>query len=152
MMDAILQVSLQYGQHSQENNFSELLIEPIFPVPPVVNNPPPVERPQVSPEIFPVAQPIAWQPLLWAPLPLIVGGGHLPEMSWHLSVVNGGYPRGIRTGEEISPETIAENTEHLDVRAWTVRGMKTSSYRYISAHAGQIGQQSVRILYPAPSR
>jgi|694.fasta_scaffold00672_18 protocatechuate 3,4-dioxygenase beta subunit len=132
LMDAIVGVSVRSGEHSQENNFSELKVQLIPPPPPP---PPPVvnlERPNVGRETFPRIQPILWQPITWSPLPLIVGGGHLPEMTWHLSVVNGGYPRGARTGEVVSSDTVQEQADYLDFRTWTVRGMKSSHYRHIS--------------------
>lgn len=132
LMDAIVGVSVRSGEHSQENNFSELKVQIIPPPPPP---PPPVvnlERPNVGRELFPGIQPILWQPITWSPLPLIVGGGHLPEMTWHLSVVNGGYPRGARTGEVVSSDMVQEQADYLDFRTWTVRGMKASHYRHIS--------------------
>jgi len=133
LLDAIFVVQLMPGVHSMENNFSEIVVKPVIPPPPPEPRPQPVfERPLVSSEIFPAIQPILWQPLVWSPLPLIVGGGHLPEMTWHLSVVNGGSPRGVRNGEEISPQTLVDNADHLDFRTWTVRGMRASNYRYIS--------------------
>jgi protocatechuate 3,4-dioxygenase beta subunit len=150
LLDAIFVVTLMPGVHSVENNFSEILVEPETPVPPVDRPQPPLERPLFSPELFPGVQPIQWQPLLWSPLPLIVGGGHLPEMTWHLSVVNGGAPRGARNGEEISPRTLAENTDHIDFRTWTVRGLKTSNYRYISNRLDATALENTQSVFYIP--
>jgi serine-aspartate repeat-containing protein C/D/E len=147
LMDVIFAVPLLPGQLSVENNFSEIIITPEIPVPPIVTPPPGLDRMEVGRETFPGVAPIPWQPILWAPLPLIIGGGHLPEMTWHLSVINGGFPRGARNGEEISVETVVDNTELLDYRTWTVQGMKSSNYRYISNPRSERMSKNQSIFY-----
>ncbi|MBX3421319.1 MAG: carboxypeptidase regulatory-like domain-containing protein [Pirellulaceae bacterium] len=147
LRDAIFAIELQVGEHSMENNFSEVQTEPIFPPPPPLPPPPLLERPLVDRELFPGLQPILWQPLRWAPLPLIVGGGHLPEMTWHLSVVNGGFPRGMRNGDPISPETVQDQANLLDVQSWTVRGMRSSQYRFTSLTPNTPDSESPAAFY-----
>lgn len=112
--DAILNVSLAPGSASIENNFSEIAIEapPIEPPadPPIsqIDNPESPILPARTPlETFPgairlisFAQPIAptTPPRYfdeWA-------------VSWHLSVINGGYPNG-------------DNTDELALRSGSVR-------------------------------
>jgi protocatechuate 3,4-dioxygenase beta subunit len=97
--DAIVAIPLQYGQHAQENNFSEVtLTEEPPPPPPPPPTPPPVERPPVFG--FP-AYPFA-PPLLFVPgappikPPGIFGGSSkVVGYTWHLSVMNAGWPRSI---------------------------------------------------------
>jgi hypothetical protein len=93
--DAILQIPLMAGQSSRENNFSEVLVQRVVvpplqppPAPPVWSPvslliPPPVEPP-IVPLDMPRAIPF---------IPVYGAGGDL-RMSWHLSVVDGGTPRG----------------------------------------------------------
>ncbi len=90
--DAILKIALTVGMHAQENNFSEVLIQQLPPPPQPPIDPPP-ERPNPSPDNFakpmqPLAYPIPERVL--SPLYLSTGR----NVTWHLSVINAGYPRG----------------------------------------------------------
>lgn len=94
--DAILQVPLAVGQHSQFNNFSEVQVTPVFnppPPPPEIplppENPPPplllrITPPPTPPDIF-----------IPPPAATIVTGG-AGEYTWHLSVIDAGTPRVAR--------------------------------------------------------
>jgi protocatechuate 3,4-dioxygenase beta subunit len=93
--DAILLVSLTAGSRSAENNFSEILIEkPVTPVPPV---PPPaipiIDVIAPPPGLFPFTPKVAafGDRVQYRP-PMIADGEY--EVTWHLSVINGGFPRG----------------------------------------------------------
>lgn len=132
MMDMIWAVVLMPGDHSVENNFSELIVvtNPQFPPPP--ENEFPFERINVSPEIFPGMKPLGFAPQTYSPPPIILGTGGVSDVTWHLSIINGGTPRGARNGEDIAPDVIVENSDHLNFRTWTVKGMRASNYRYIS--------------------
>jgi hypothetical protein len=132
LTNAIFSAMVQPGQHLQNNNFSELVLKPETPVPPVQNPPPEYRRPDPGRELFTRPDPLRFDPLIWAPLPLIVGAGPAPEMTWHLSIVNGGMPRGAKAGQLVSTEKMEDSADHLNYRSWTVRGMRTSNYRYIS--------------------
>ncbi len=101
--DEIVMIPLAYGQHSQENNFSEVNIQP---EPPRNPPPPPFNPPPPPPEKAPVFAPpgILPPPFLWAPqhyipkIPSVIStsddvGGY----TWHLSVINAGHPRSILT-------------------------------------------------------
>ncbi len=92
--DAILQLFVGAGQTSANNNFSEIAIEdpPVFP-PPEYPTPDPVTRPLAPIETFET------------PIRPMAFGIHLDpnqqfffadewQVSWHLSVINGGFPRG----------------------------------------------------------
>ena len=134
--DAILLVSLEAGQHSMENNFSEILTRPqnrppqVPPLPP--GTPPEPPKISVTPPVFAKLPPITAVPLPWSPLPIVVGASLETPPTWHLSVINGGFPRGRRAGQPVRDAEVARKAELLNVRAWTVRGMRTSSWRIVS--------------------
>lgn len=92
--DAIVRIPLGAGQHSQSNNFSEVLVTRNIIPPPPPNPPMPPLTPPV-PFVFPNLQA--------PPLPLLdlnvpaspnIDGGGMPSYTWHLSVINRGAPRG----------------------------------------------------------
>lgn len=92
--DAILRIALSVGGNSQLNNFSEVKVEPQLPPPPQF---PPVVVPPprftvggftpVSPFLYAGALPVAPQQ------PGLFGSRGIGN-AWHLSVINGGVPRG----------------------------------------------------------
>lgn len=131
--DAILAVAVNPAQASRENNFSEIIVQASPPTPPLPPPSPTPSRPDV-----PLPPPRGPAPFLtqdfpiWAPLPLIVGAGHDAPPTWHLSVINGGYPRGHRGGETVDEGTLAKLTERLDLYVWSVTGMQNSSWRIVS--------------------
>ncbi|MBW3597251.1 MAG: carboxypeptidase regulatory-like domain-containing protein, partial [Planctomycetes bacterium] len=92
--DAVVRIILPAGANSQSNNFSEVrvqrLVTPRPPETPLVPSP---EQPipQAAPAI---ALPPVLPPPLLPPPPEVgmLGGGE--AFTWHLSVVNGGAPRG----------------------------------------------------------
>ncbi|MFO0941130.1 MAG: SpaA isopeptide-forming pilin-related protein [Pirellulales bacterium] len=135
LQDIIMAVVVMPGDNSVENNFSELAVEPQTPVPPIERPPTDLTKPIVSPELFPGMQPLPFQPLSYSPPPIILGAGGASDVTWHLSIINGGTPRGARNGDDITPDVIVENSDHLNFRSWTVRGMRASNYRYISLNA-----------------
>ncbi len=129
--DAILLVSVEAGQHSTDNNFSEVITRPVAPPPP---RDPPRDPPKKSfePDSFTRLPPISAAPQPWSPLPLIIGAGHDAPPTWHLSVINGGFPRGRRAGQPLRATDVARKTELLNVRSWTVKGMQSSTWRIVS--------------------
>jgi serine-aspartate repeat-containing protein C/D/E len=149
-LDAILAISVEAGQSSQENNFSEVIAKPEIQL--VV---PPPELPSTPPKIFETqpfyaaATQLSWQPLTWAPLPLLIGYGHQAPPTWHLSVINGGAPRGIRNGEPLDRQTIANQADRLNFDAWTVRGLKDSTWRIVSTNPS-LNRESQRIVFDLP--
>ncbi|MEZ6105798.1 MAG: hypothetical protein R3B96_06675 [Pirellulaceae bacterium] len=91
--DAILRIALGVGQHSQLNNFSEVRVE-LPPPPPEPPRETPPENPitELPPDSFPILyghENVDTDPLIrfsvFAP-----GNAY----TWHLSVINGGIPRG----------------------------------------------------------
>ena len=125
--DTLLQIPLAIGQHSQLNNFSEVVITPTIipplpPRPPLTPPPPPVVQPLLPPE-----PPI----LLFIPPPQaeqIVTGGDA-GWTWHLSVIDAGTPRISQRSTRISdkvfrPAALVEQTqwkaERLRQGVWTI--------------------------------
>ena len=120
--DVIAMIPLAYGDHSQENNFSEVNIQPEppkNPPPPPFNPPPP---PPVTPPVFP-PQAIYQPPFLWAPsyyvpkIPSVIStSDDVSGYTWHLSVVNAGFPRSIVTSEvhfQLASQTDAANWQNV---------------------------------------
>ncbi|MDR2757049.1 MAG: hypothetical protein LBC20_15240 [Planctomycetaceae bacterium] len=113
--DEIQEIVLTSGQNGFDYNFGEL--EPPVTPPPVTQPPssPPTLLPPYSPN-YPVGalgQPSGIAPPSWQP-PLVgetlrtgYGGGGLPNgYSWHLSVINAGYPRDLDSGMSITAQAI----------------------------------------------
>ncbi len=121
--DAIVSIPLQYGQHARENNFSEVLTQPPPPIipPPPILPPPPTPVPPVKPPVFgPPGIPYV-PPLVFSPNPPVIlppdifgGSSNVIGYTWHLSVVNAGWPRSITTGEAPFQLTSAS----IDVVGW----------------------------------
>ncbi len=95
--DAIVRIPLAAGGASLENNFSELRIvrTHLPPEPP----PPELLRPARYVPLIPPAIPwnpaVADAPRVIEHIPVYQAASALP-MTWHLSIVNGGHPRGQR--------------------------------------------------------
>ena len=140
--DAILNIGLIGGQVSENNNFSELVI--VEPPPPVVPPPPPpivlppperitpepptiVSAPADDVGLTQLVSYLAPQPPLRLPsvaAPLAARDEW--NVTWHLSVINGGYPRGESadaiTYREVSfQQRDADwNAEDYRIGRWTV--------------------------------
>lgn len=134
--DGILMVSVEPNQHSFENDFSEVVTtpppKPPLPPPPFDKPPPPPEKVVVTPDIWVTPPPMRWEPLLWSPAEPLIGVGHQAPPTWHLSVINAGYPRGRRSGQAVADNEVAQQAELLDLQAWQVRGMKESRWTIVS--------------------
>ncbi len=116
--DAIVQIPLLAGQSSLENNFSEVLVEQI---------PPPLESPPTNPPVLTTFVLAAPPPLPWNLAPIDVprsistipvhGAGGIMQMTWHLSVVDGGNPRNETPSEDQSPGRW-RTVSHLSRTQW----------------------------------
>ncbi len=101
--DAIVQIPVRPGQTSQENNFSEVLVERtgFQPVPAL-----PERLPWTPPGVV-VPPPLPWVataidvPRQVTSIP-VYGSGGVTRMAWHLSVVNGGSPRSDLRDQDLS--------------------------------------------------
>lgn len=95
--DAIALIPLTAGQASVENNFSEVLFVGVVPrlvFPPPLTPPPPFVPPP-APLAAAVLRPSSAM-VLPVPEPLPYGrGGYVQNYTWHLSIIDAGYPRGV---------------------------------------------------------
>ncbi len=148
-LDAILAISIDAGQASGENNFSEVRVKKDNPVPPLEKVPPPSEKLYETPPRYEPFAPIYAAPVLWQPLPLLIGYGHVETPTWHLSVINGGYPRGLLNGEPVAENEVAEQADRLNVYAWSVRGLKDSTWQIVSTNP-EINRSSRRMVFDLP--
>lgn len=105
--DAILNVSLTAGSASNENNFSEITIESPPPQDPPPPEDPPIDQIDDRPEIVSIVNtpsrliPATIRLVSFAqPIAATTPTRYFDEwaVSWHLSVINGGYPNGDDTG------------------------------------------------------
>jgi protocatechuate 3,4-dioxygenase beta subunit len=91
--DAIVRIPLGAGQHSEQNNFSEVRVARNFIIPPPPNPPlPPLTPPAVLNFPNPIAPPPPLLPVI--PNSVFQDAGGMPAFTWHLSVINSGAPRG----------------------------------------------------------
>ncbi len=147
--DAIASVNVAPGTTSVENNFSEVAVN--YEPPPVE---PPVEPPTFPPPRIPITPvpPPTQIPLSQAPgfsPPVANGGGYQGQTigsvgligklrSWHLSIINGGHPRGDGVEvERVSPDWMNEAARNS--RATALRSAEWSiptSYGYAETDAG----------------
>jgi hypothetical protein len=93
--EAIAAIVLGAGQSSVENDFSVVVFAqpvPFVPQPPAPPQPPLFIPPSISPAPAPLPPP-ALPPVV---APYIYSNGAVAGMTWHLSVVDAGWPRGNR--------------------------------------------------------
>jgi serine-aspartate repeat-containing protein C/D/E len=119
--DAITLIPLQHGDNSIENNFSEVVVQPEpphTPPPPVPppETPPPPEKPRVFPPLALQQPPFLWAPQIWTPnIPSVISSSDdVGGYTWHLSVVNAGWPRSMAT----SAATFQLTASQMDVANW----------------------------------
>lgn len=146
--DGIMKVAVRGGVHSQENNFSEVLVLPVVEPP----RPPTIEEPTPDPPIPPtLGQPVIFDrvnppppgafpaagPLIGAPWVIGVnrldpGPGHDIPYTWHLSVINAGYPRGDRPDHEVDSAIAQKFSRRLDLQTWALMDVRESTWMVAS--------------------
>jgi protocatechuate 3,4-dioxygenase beta subunit len=116
--DAILSIQLSPGLESIENNFSELLVERM-PAPPIVA--PPVEFERVLEERFnlPFDEAAISIPVLAARRPLGLWDVYERRAAWHLSVINAGQTRIVRSMRQDVLPTGPDHRAAYPAVAWT---------------------------------
>ena len=116
--DVILGIAVDAGEESQRNNFSEVEIQIVLPPddPPINFLPTPekivLEYQEPLPEFFePKDIPFTRGEVAERVLPRFIG--EVDAVTWHLSVINGGYPRGaVQSGgqfKEVAMKRMREN-------------------------------------------
>ena len=147
--DAIVRISLPPGETSELNNFSEVAIRRDVTIPFDVPLPAPIPPVTPIPRIEVTPDPTVFVPPL--ELPLRTSSRVLVAWAntWHLSVIDGGLPRG--DGRSVSPRGpvwfdessnfyIQWNDESMDEMMWTmiVDGKTTGVFHFGMAHGTPI--------------
>jgi serine-aspartate repeat-containing protein C/D/E len=113
--DAILLIPLGAGQVTIENNFSEIVAQPLPPPP--APPPPRPEDPDSPNSIAPIEPLAIGLPPLYARKQAMLLEGVQRRVSWHLSVINGGSPRAT-TQSEIVAAPFRKASVVLESVAW----------------------------------
>ncbi|MFO0789857.1 MAG: SdrD B-like domain-containing protein [Pirellulales bacterium] len=141
--DAIVSVPLQYGQHSQENNFSEVIVAPEPPkLPPPPPSPPyPPPPPPEQPPVFgfpgiPYTPPLIFLPGAPPVTPPDIFGGSsgVVGYTWHLSVMNAGWPRSV-TPEEVR---VLLTSSTIDITGWKNAPMDQANWKLAVLDGNQV--------------
>ena len=113
--DVIFAIPLQYGEHAQENNFSEVTTT-LGPPPPLPPPPPPEQPPVFGPPGLPYVPPLIFLPYSppIRPPGIFGGSSDVVGYTWHLSVMNAGWPRSV-TPEEVKFQL---TSSQIDVNGW----------------------------------
>lgn len=127
--DAIVRIPLAIGQVSENNNFSEVIVqaEPEDPLIPSI--------PRIPPQVPPISLYIP--PLLVLPslpgggtsaLPMVYGGGTVggPGLTWHLSVINAGQPRDLASANEGG--AIWRQARYVEYTNWQADRMREAQW------------------------
>ncbi|MGE3780469.1 MAG: SdrD B-like domain-containing protein, partial [Pirellulaceae bacterium] len=126
--DAIIRIAVNPGQTSNNNNFSEIRVERSVVPPPPPDPPrfppnlPPVYTPPEVPAIpsLPGRNDPAPNYLAWSspriPVYFQASAGGL-GYTWHLSVINGGMPRDLESGES-EGDSVWRSANYLDTTMW----------------------------------
>jgi len=144
--DGLFAITVRGGANSRENNFSEILVKPTTPNPPNPDPPdpePPIPRVEGKPVVFERLNPPApgqfpgYAPLIGKPWiigvnPLDPGPGHDIPYTWHLSVINAGYPRGDRPENEVESALVQRFSRRLDLQSWAIQDMRESTWMVAS--------------------
>ncbi len=128
-MDAILNIGLGVGAHARVNNFSEVLIRDVPPPQQIPPTPPQLDRP-VSPIDTFTKLGMPYQPIIRLEIPPYRVFPRVNNVTWHLSIINGGKPRGEGL-EDDAVYRMASNREVLEV--WTPEEANQGVWRLFDA-------------------
>lgn len=154
--DDLYDIMVKSGDHGQQYNFGELRIPKETPPPEIYGNYSPTPDLNIPANIFyggngPYFNYTFEPPMLSTHTVNYFGGGGLPSAySWHLSVLNGGYPRSIEAlnstagyrsylnaGEYVNVSFSAD--DRLDGGEWLIRGKDGSvASRYTFGAIGAV--------------
>jgi len=124
--DAILRIPLSYGAASADNNFSEIQINTNI-IPP----PDPTPNPRPPREIIPFvlgATPEAPQLNNFVRLDDYAPYTGSGDYTWHLSVVNGGSPRGNYRNFRVDVSSIMRPAKFLEQTKWTAEKLQAGRW------------------------
>jgi len=141
--DTIASITLGWGQSSQQNNFSEVLVTNLpyrFELPPP-SPPLLISDPIVS---VPPPPPVVTNVLYTAPPTVDLYNSGVVGYTWHLSVVNGGKPRTARLTQS---QTVASSREVEEIEAlrpdWRTETVKQGLFKL---RTGEDDEPNVREL------
>jgi serine-aspartate repeat-containing protein C/D/E len=134
--DAIVRIPLPAGRHSLENNFSEVTTQP--PIPPLIppEDPPPRMRPPVFPSLAVPFVPklvLPPRPPLITPPDIFGGSSQAIGFTWHLSVLNAGWPRSATPAAvrfqmaSTQLDSAAWQNTKLDQAGWTLATLEENA-------------------------
>lgn len=134
--DAIIRIPLAVGQSSEQNNFSEILttFAPPPPEPPLPPDPPKVFREPPAPEVLPVF--FTPQGPTKTDIPVFVTGGAI-EVTWHLSVINNGAPRGTQL-DNATASNHADTTPASESLRWDPGAMRSAVWSKFDPHTSPL--------------
>ncbi|MEA1950817.1 MAG: SdrD B-like domain-containing protein, partial [Planctomycetota bacterium] len=144
--DAIIRINISVADTAVSYNFSEVRFvdEPFIPPGPnpdphpvpKVPDPPPLPEPQPYPLPYAVPQ---------VPRQYDYGGSGLPHgTTWHLSVINGGRPRGDQAG---TAEFMAISNPHFNPASWIGTRMDRAVWKTFESHDAAATQYTPVELY-----
>lgn len=130
--DAIIRIAVPAGAASVENNFSEIRIDESGFVPPIETPSLPPLRIGGAPFIAPPVRERFEPPPIAAYVPTeFIAGNSVVGYSWHLSVIDGGLPRGGRSGQMVASVSETRRGE-FNVATWTGADMDQAQWTLIS--------------------
>ncbi|WP_456320478.1 SdrD B-like domain-containing protein [Roseimaritima sediminicola] len=104
--DAILNVLLGAGQHSAENNFSEIIVNELPPPLPPIDHPWP-ETPAPVSQPMPIIDRVASFGMpAYQPRPAFYDLAY--PVTWHLSIINAGSPRSEGVGQAVGEAVVRQ--------------------------------------------
>ncbi len=136
--DAIVAIDLAAGDQSQQNNFSELRAEPlqfVTPAAPIETLLPP-PRTVVIPPIEPTILPLFLSNVVDR---FRLQSSRVVGYSWHLSVVDGGFPRGLQTARVPLIQNISMR---IDQQAFASRDLRGATWQTVD-EAGKLSHRHV---------
>ncbi len=161
--DAIVRIPLSFGQISIDNDFSEVVVRKApTPLPPEPPPDPPLDRfqpPLVPPPPLPLPVPLT--PTVMAVLPPIFrpvqlaeaewfgsGGGQVPN-TWHLSIMDGGQPRGGQ-GRTIPLAQLLSRAPLLAKSSWHLDRLRDSQWFVSLGGADERPDATRQFLFGVP--
>ena len=131
--DAIVRIPLPAGITSVENNFSEIRVAQTVSVPPIITAVP--INPE-APRIFagavaprPIPERVFSVPIAPVLPPEFIAGHRAGISTWHLSVVNGGVPRGPQSGETL----VEASSNFFNVSTWAGEKLEEAQWTLVGA-------------------
>jgi protocatechuate 3,4-dioxygenase beta subunit len=130
--DAIVRIQLNSGDNATDYNFTEVKLEPApFWIPQSTPEPLPALRPtEVAPAPGVIGAIYHSLPDMASQIVVLGGASPVPSHTWHLSVINGGQPRRMQDGMEL---TRTQTHTYFNVASWS--GMDVRQGYWVIANA-----------------